>query len=94
MLIDNPQPINDLIRFDFKESYKRRFRLFVKNRFSGDVNIVQQQSTYLLTSSEAIILELRGIFITAFKVAGFSEEEGKQVARAFKAVLIDFANRE
>ncbi|ESU34091.1 hypothetical protein G3A_02915 [Bacillus sp. 17376] len=94
MLLNIPQPINGLLRYYYEDRYSVRFSLFYENRFSGDPNLVQSQGTYVLTSSEAGILELRGLFMDRFKVPGYSTEQGEEVARAFKDILVQLVNEE
>lgn len=94
MLINIPQPINDLLRYYFEDRYKVRFSLYFENRFSGDPNIVQAQSTYLLTSNELGIFEMRSLFKNAFNTPYYTEEQGKEVAKAFKDILIQKTNEE
>lgn len=94
MLLNIPQPINGSLRHYYEDRYKVRFSLFFESRFSGDPNLVQSQSTYILTSDEAGMLELRWLFMTAFDTPVFSVEDGKEVARAFKDILVRLSNEE
>ncbi|PLR75282.1 hypothetical protein CU633_21905 [Bacillus sp. V3-13] len=94
MLNNIPQPINDLLRYYFEDRYKVRFSLFFDNRFSGNPNLVQAQSTYLLTSDEPGIFEMRSLFMNAFNTPYYTDEQGEEVAMAFKDILIQKAGEE
>ncbi|RBP86543.1 peptidoglycan hydrolase-like protein with peptidoglycan-binding domain [Cytobacillus firmus] len=94
MLLNIPQPINSLLRHYYEDRYKVRFSLFFESRFSGDPNVVQSQSTYVLTSDEAGMLEIRRLFMFAFETPGYSIEQGEEVARAFKDILVRLSNEE
>lgn len=94
MLLNIPQPINSLLRHYYEDRYKVRFSLFFESRFSGDPNLVQSQSTYVLTSDEAGMLEIRRLFMFAFETPGYSIEQGEEVARAFKDILVRLSNEE
>ncbi|WP_082824307.1 glycoside hydrolase domain-containing protein [Rossellomorea marisflavi] len=94
MLIHIPEPINLLLRNYFKEQYAVRFSLFFESLFSGDFDLVQSESEYVLTSEGFPNKEIRGVFLLRFEVPGYTSEHGIDVARAFKDKLVELVNEE
>lgn len=87
MLINIPQPLNELLRYYLLDRYKVRFSLFFESRFENDLNTVLSESKYILNSKDPIIFGLREVFISNFNVVPYTEEQGDEVARAFRDVL-------
>lgn len=91
MLVNITQPLNRLIRSYYEdERYKARFSLFFENRFSNDANLLQSQATYVLNSDEPIILEMRGVL----RGGNHTDEQGEEVSRAFKDIVVQKANED
>lgn len=92
--IDTTLPLNELLREYYDRTYMKRFSLFVDNRFSGDINKVKEEIIYLLTTNSPIIFTWRNLFKLSFVKNNFSDEEGEQVATAFKDILKNYISKE
>lgn len=91
MLVSMTQPLDDLIRSYYEdERYKVRYSLFFENRFSNDSNLLQSQGSYVLNSNDPIIFGMR----EALGGGGYTDEQGEEIARAFKDIIVEKANAE
>ncbi|WP_054860773.1 hypothetical protein [Gracilibacillus sp. JCM 18860] len=93
-LLNNTEPLNQLIRnyYGYLGDYNWRFTKFLQSRFfmnneEQSYDYLQDQATAILNSNDLLVAQARALFKDAFDVAYYTEEEGEEVARAFRDVI-------
>ncbi|SIS57400.1 protein of unknown function [Salimicrobium salexigens] len=80
---------NEFVSYYHSNQVHNRFSTFFELRFNSDEKLLYEQAEMYLIGSTPDIAGMREILVNSYEVPDFTNDRGKQVARAFTDVILE-----
>ena len=91
---DQSVPLYDVVKNYYDNEAQSRLSIFYSKRFDSSEELLYNEAEFILNSNVAGILAIREAFKFAFKIDPYSDEVGRDVARAWKNKFLVYLRNE